>query len=197
MSSPKKSSLIAKVHDQSLVDFFYLDSQIEELIERLSKERFTFVPNSRDIPFTAQIRGYQGAHDSSGQLWLLKEVEPAERYDHRLYELAYYLDLMLETLSAPTLLVEQKGAFYRATKVIQNGNPDQRLQLPRGAVAAGPGKRPHQPVAHVRRGPEPEQLHDHSELEKGAARRRHRFQSCRPQIGDDEDHRQSRTVRLV
>lgn len=110
--------LISKVGDERWISFFYLRNSLEELYEKLHSLSFSFVPNSRDVPFTAQVRGYRGARDSDGQLWILKEVIDEDEFSYSLCELAYYLDFMLATLSAPTLLVELDGTYYRATKVI-------------------------------------------------------------------------------
>lgn len=127
-TAPRKSSgtnvrkrrrrFAASVDDERWTRFFYLDEDVEELVGRLSELKFTPIPNSRDVPFTAQVRGYQGAIDSNGELWLLKEVEDEETFEYKQCEIAYYLDFMLETLSAPTLLIRRDGRFYRATKVI-------------------------------------------------------------------------------
>jgi hypothetical protein len=124
MSEPKKSgpkkrnALIQEVHDKKWIDFFYLERTLEALYTRLHALQFSFVPDSRDIPFNAQIRGYKGALDGDGSLWLLREVERGEAFSYTLHELAYYLDFLLDTLSAPTILIRREDAFFRATKVI-------------------------------------------------------------------------------
>jgi len=114
----RRNALLEVVHDQKWIDFFYLESSLEELSDKLHHQSFTPVPNTRDVPFTAQIRGYTGARDIKGDLWLLKEIEEENVFFYQLCELAYYLDFLLETLSAPTLLVLREGTYYRATKVI-------------------------------------------------------------------------------
>lgn len=116
---PQRRRRFAKrIGDERWIKFFYLDEDVEELVEKLKGLKFEFVPNSRDVPFTAQVRGYQGAVDSNGELWLLKEVEDEEAIEYKQCEIAYYVDFMLETLSAPTLLTEHNGRYYRATKVV-------------------------------------------------------------------------------
>jgi hypothetical protein len=119
MSKAKRNNgLIEAVKDRRWIDFFYLEDDIEALMRRLHDLRFRLVGESRNVPFNAQVRGYQGALDDSGALWIVKEVEEGEEFFYSLCELAYYLDFMLQTLSAPTLLVNQEGVYYRATKVI-------------------------------------------------------------------------------
>jgi len=119
MSKTKKTAgLIGKVGDERWIEFFYLRSTVEELFETMHGLSFSFIPDSRDIPFPAQVRGYRGAWDNGGQLWILKEVEEGREFFYSLCELAYYLDFLLKTLSAPTLLIERDGTYYRATKVI-------------------------------------------------------------------------------
>jgi hypothetical protein len=113
-----KNTLIERVGDQRWIDFFYLELGLDKLIERLHRLRLKPAAGGRDVPFNAQIRGYTGATDDDGHLWLLKPVEEKEAFNCCLGELAYLLDFELETLSAPTLLIRQDGAFYRATKVI-------------------------------------------------------------------------------
>ena len=114
----KRKRFAKKIGDERWIKFFYLDDDVEELVGKLASLKFKLVPNSRDVPFTAQVRGYQGAMDSNGELWLLKEVEDEDAIEYKQCEIAYYLDFMLETLSAPTLLIKHQGGYYRATKVI-------------------------------------------------------------------------------
>jgi hypothetical protein len=119
MSKAKETGgLVSKVADERWIEFFYLRNPVEKLFDMLHGLTFTFIPNSRDIPFHAQVRGYKGARDNRGELWILKEVEDGGEFFYSLCELAYYLDSLLETLSAPTLLVEVDGVYHRATKVI-------------------------------------------------------------------------------
>lgn len=119
MSEAKGSKkLIDKVADDRWIDFFYLRCNLEQLFESMHALTFSLIPNSREIPFTAQVRGYRGARDNTGQLWIVKEVEEEREFFYSLCELVYYLDFLLQTLSAPTLLVKLEGTYYRATKVI-------------------------------------------------------------------------------
>ena len=107
-----------QIGDRQWADFFYLGLSVDQLLNRLHALSFTPVAGGRDLPFNAEVRGYSGARDSEGALWITKPVEPAEAFSYRLGELVYCLDFQLRTLSAPTLLIGEEGAWCRATKVI-------------------------------------------------------------------------------
>lgn len=118
-SKPDRRTRFARtVRDKRWIEFFYLNEDVEELAGKLASLEFELVPNSRDVPFNAQVRGYQGARDPEGELWLLKEVSDEEALAYKQCEIAYYVDFLLETLSAPTLLIQRDSRYYRATKVI-------------------------------------------------------------------------------
>jgi hypothetical protein len=116
--SSGKNALFNYVKDPELVDFFYLKLKLPELMEHLAALRFTLRPESKDVPFHAQLRGYVEAVDEAGTRWIAKRIEPEERFANRLYQLVYLLDFMLETLSAPVLATEIEGQPYRVTKVL-------------------------------------------------------------------------------
>jgi hypothetical protein len=107
-----------RIGDGKWADFFYLDLTADKLLERLHSLRFQPVAGGRDLPFNAEVRGYSGARDSEGALWIIKPVDSQEALSYRMGELVYCLDFQLETLSAPTLLVGEKGRWLRATKVV-------------------------------------------------------------------------------
>ncbi|MCG8570207.1 MAG: hypothetical protein MJB14_08715 [Spirochaetes bacterium] len=114
-----KNKLLKIVHDQNLIDFFYLNYTIDDLIEKIHSLKFKdFSSKHREIPFTAKNREYIGAYDNEDYFWLVKEIKDEEILEHKLFELAYYLDLRLQTLSAPSILIKQEGKFYRGTKLV-------------------------------------------------------------------------------
>lgn len=116
--SQNKSGIIKKVEDEALIDFFYLKYELEELIDKLHSLEFSFTSDKSKIPFNAQLREYLGTVDNDDHFWIVKKVDDSKLLNNRLYELAYYLDFELQTLSAPTLVIKIDGDFYRATKVI-------------------------------------------------------------------------------
>lgn len=108
------------VKDQELIDFFYLDLTVEQLIKRLHSLKFSqFSSSYREIPFTARNREYIGAYDNEEQFWLVKPIKDEEIFLHKLFEIAYYIDFRILTLSAPTILIKHEGSFYRATKLLK------------------------------------------------------------------------------
>ncbi len=109
-----------EIKDKEFIKYLYLDLSVDELIEKMNKLSFDEFGNDKLIPFYAQIRSYTGAVDKDGEVWLVKEIEDDEVYMHKVQEIAFYLDFMMHTLAAPTVLVKHKGKYYRATKNIKN-----------------------------------------------------------------------------
>jgi len=112
-------SLIAKVKDGALVKDFYLEYSDVELVNKFHKLTFTLDDDKRIVPFNAQLRGYIGAVDGDGCDWIVKKVAGGEVFESLLGQLAYLIDLNLQTLSAPTLLLKIGEDYYRASKVIK------------------------------------------------------------------------------
>ncbi|MBN2653280.1 MAG: hypothetical protein JXR63_12950 [Spirochaetales bacterium] len=117
-----KKTLISVVNDKELIEYFYLDcKKAAEVVEKFKAIKLSHICEDRDVPFMAKIRGYCGARDQEGNLWLIKEVESNEEIvAHLIEEFAYCLDFMMATLAAPTILIHQDKKFYRATKQIKN-----------------------------------------------------------------------------
>ncbi len=109
-----------EIKDKEFVKYLYLNLTIEELQEKMRNLSFDEFGNEKLIPFYAQIRSYTGAVDKDGEVWLVKEIEDDEVYMHKVQEIAYYMDFMMHTLAAPTVLVKHEGRYYRATKNIKN-----------------------------------------------------------------------------
>ncbi len=112
--------LIKKVFDKELIDYYYLDLTIDDLIDRLHNLTFKGSKNKDNVPFNAQVRGYQGAIDSENCYWIIKKLEDESPYTNRLYELAYYIDFSLQTLAAPSMLIKIDDTYYRGSKVVLN-----------------------------------------------------------------------------
>lgn len=109
-----------EIKDKEFVKYMYLDLSIENLIEKMRHLSFKEFGNEKLIPFYAQIRSYTGAVDTDDEVWLVKEIEDDEVYMHKVQEVAYYVDFMMHTMAAPTVLINYKGKYYRATKNIKN-----------------------------------------------------------------------------
>jgi len=114
------NSLIKVVKDKELVDFFYLEYALPDLMKFLKQISFTMVKDNSDVPFYAQIRGYTGAVDNNKQFWIVKKIEEGGIVESILNELTYYLDFRMQTLTAPTIFACIDGGYYRATKVVKN-----------------------------------------------------------------------------
>lgn len=114
-------NLLSKVHDEHLIDYFYLRLEPENLIDTLEHLTFTRTNNHYDIPFNAAVKGYHGAVDNNGHQWIIKPVTTAEEtLYHRICEVVYYLDFEMHTLSAPTVVLTIDGKKFRGTKVVPN-----------------------------------------------------------------------------
>lgn len=117
----KTNMLISDVVvDQKLRGYLYLDDSIDQLIERMCSLKLVNFGDDSLAPFTAKIRGYTGASDENGCSWLVKEIEKDEGPMHKIQEIAYYMDFLLKTPAAPTILLEHEGKLFRATKHIQS-----------------------------------------------------------------------------
>lgn len=113
--------LATELADERLIRFFYLDVSTEEALERMDSLSLELCEDQRDVPFNAQVKGYAGAMDSDGDLWILKpSPSAAETLYHRECSLAFLLDHWMGTLSAPTTVFKIGGKEYRASKVIRN-----------------------------------------------------------------------------
>ncbi len=115
------NKLMKKVFDKDLIDYYYLDHTIDQLIDRLHRLTFKADINGHSVPFNAQVRGYQGAIDSENCYWIIKKMNDESPYTNRLYELAYYIDFSLQTLAAPSMLIKIDDTYYRGSKVVLKG----------------------------------------------------------------------------
>jgi len=116
----KKNKLIDMVIDQNLIDFFYLNFTTEQVLEKLQNLKFEFLKECSAVPFNACVKGYGGANDSDGNLWIIKKCEQKDIFNIRLCELGYLIDFELQTLSAPSALIKIGSDYYRASKVVHN-----------------------------------------------------------------------------
>ncbi len=119
--SDKTNMLISDiVMDKKVRKYLYLDNSIEELVDTMLSLEFTNFGDDSIVPFTAKIRGYTGANDQNGEPWLLKDIPDNEAPMHKYQEIAYYIDFLMKTPAAPTILVRHNDKFFRATKHVQS-----------------------------------------------------------------------------
>lgn len=120
IDNKQNNKLLKIVKDQKLIDFFYLNLTVEQLIDKIHSLKFdNFSTKHKEIPFTAKNREFIGAFDSDKYFWLVKEITKDEIFIHKLFEIAYYIDFRLQTLAAPSICIKKGGIFYRATKLVQ------------------------------------------------------------------------------
>jgi hypothetical protein len=121
MSKKKDNMLISDtIQDQNIRDYFYLDLSIDQLIDKMNKIELKDIGNDELIPFWAKVRGYTGGVDKNGDTWLIKAIPQENGASHKIQEIAYYIDFILKTPSAPTTVLQQNGIIYRATKQALN-----------------------------------------------------------------------------
>jgi hypothetical protein len=108
------------IKDPAMRKYLYLDFSIDELLDKILELEFTDIGDNKEIPFTASMRGYQGAKDQDGCSWLIKEIPKEEALDHKLQEIAYYIDFVTNTLAAPNILKFINGKPFRVTKNVRN-----------------------------------------------------------------------------
>jgi len=114
-----RTRLAAKVHDQTLVDYFYLNKEPAEVVDLIENLKFTRDVGSADVPFNASVKGYHGATDNTGHHWVIKPIlSDSEALFHRVTSLAFLLDFQMATLSTPTTVIRIDGKRYRASKVV-------------------------------------------------------------------------------
>ena len=119
MSENSDNMLIADtIRDSDVRRYLYLDLELDQLMEKMRTLRLQEIGDENLTPFFAKVRGYTGARDADGDPWLVKEIPEAEGPDHKIQEIAYYVDVALKTPAAPTVLLQQDGKTYRATKQI-------------------------------------------------------------------------------
>jgi hypothetical protein len=106
--------------DPKMREYLYLDYSLDELLDNLCSLKLDNFGDDSNVPFTAKIRGYTGATDKDGSPWLLKDIPDSEIAMHKYQEVAFYMDFLMKTPAAPTILVKHNEKFYRATKHIQN-----------------------------------------------------------------------------
>jgi len=112
--------LAEKVHDESLIAYYYLNRSVDEVVDLLESLEFSRNSKAYDIPFNAAVKGYLGATDSQGQSWIVKPLA-TERdvFYHRVTEIVYLLDFQMATLSAPTKVLTIDGKKYRGAKTVE------------------------------------------------------------------------------
>lgn len=114
-------NLLAKVHDEKLIDYFYLRQEPDQMVDTVEGLRFSRTNNHYDIPFNAAVKGYHGAVDDQGHQWIIKPLaNEQEAWYHRVCQVVHYLDFEMRTLSAPTMVLEIDGHKFRGTKVVPN-----------------------------------------------------------------------------
>lgn len=113
-------NLTESIKDQKLIKYLYLDLSLSEIIKKMNS--LTLVAYEKDdmVPFFAKVRGYLAAKDQYGENWLIKEISEEEIHLHKIQEIAYYIDILLKTLAAPTIVSKINGKTYRATKIIEH-----------------------------------------------------------------------------
>lgn len=108
------------IKDKEIREYFYLDLSIEELCDTMCALELHDIGDDENTPFWAQIRGYTSARDREEHSWLVKEIPASEGPAHKIQEIAYYVDFLLKTPAAPTVLLLQDNKVYRATKQVVN-----------------------------------------------------------------------------
>ena len=61
----EKNRLIDVVFDEKWIDFFYLNLEPEDLLDKFSKIKLKKTDNLSKVPFTAQLKNYSAAIDRS------------------------------------------------------------------------------------------------------------------------------------
>ncbi|MCF7928086.1 MAG: hypothetical protein K9L68_03855 [Spirochaetales bacterium] len=121
MSDKNDNMLIADtIKDQTVRDYFYLDLSLNELIDKMCNLQLQNIGDDKLAPFWAKVRGYTAGMDNEGNSWLIKEIPPEEGPAHKTQEIAFYMDFLLKTPAAPTVLLQHGDTIYRATKQITN-----------------------------------------------------------------------------
>ncbi len=112
--------LAAKVHDEALISYYYLDRSLDQVVDQLEALQFSRNTKAYDIPFNAAVKGYLGATDSEGQAWIVKPLkDEKEIFYHRVTEVVYLLDFQMATLSAPTKVLTIDGKKFRGAKTVE------------------------------------------------------------------------------
>ncbi len=116
----RSMNLTETIKDQELIKYLYLDLPVSDLIDKMNSLILTPLKKDDLVPFFAKVRGYLAAEDQYGDNWLIKEIPEEEIHMHKIQEVAYYIDILLKTLAAPTIVCILNGKIYRATKIIKH-----------------------------------------------------------------------------
>lgn len=120
MTTGNDNSVREMVGDEELIKYYYLNLTPEEVVNKLQNIKLTLCPKCTEVPFNAQVKGYAGATDEEGSVWVVKEVKSCASLTHKLEELVFILDFMMQTLAAPTIFTTIGNRCYRASKVVLN-----------------------------------------------------------------------------
>ena len=113
-----ENRLINNVMDENLIDYYYLKYSVKDLYDKLHGLEFELVSDKSFVPFNAQLRDYSGAIDNEKSKWIAKKIDKSELYDHLLFEIAYYIDFMMQTLAIPSITVKIDEEYYRISKLV-------------------------------------------------------------------------------
>ena len=116
-----ENRLIKNVHDKEIIKYYYLNLTIDELIEKLHSLKFNFISDKSFVPFNAQLKDYIGLVDNENNKWIAKQIDKNELFEHILFELAYYIDFMMQTLASPSILVTFNNQYFKISKIVLNG----------------------------------------------------------------------------
>jgi len=116
----EREKLAGLLGDPGLIKYFYLDKSVQQVLEFLDTLQLTVTESQDEVPFNAQVKGYQAAQDQNGDPWIIKSVlTDEEMLYQRSCMIAYLLDHETGTLAAPTTALLINGKKYRATKVVK------------------------------------------------------------------------------
>ena len=106
--------------DSDIIETLNVNIPAAKLLPYYCTDEILEMDGSMRVPFFAEIRNYTGAKekDHPEVKWIVKKIDQEGQRQTEMATICYFTDLLVKTLSAPTIITTIGGEYYKATKVI-------------------------------------------------------------------------------
>ncbi|HOV38105.1 MAG TPA: hypothetical protein PLG79_05235 [Spirochaetales bacterium] len=106
--------------DSDIIETLNIDIPTEKLVSYYCTDEILRLDGSMRVPFFAEIRNYIGACEIAHPetKWIVKKIDTDSQRQTEIATICYFIDHLVRTPSAPTMITKIGGEFYKATKVI-------------------------------------------------------------------------------
>jgi hypothetical protein len=108
------------VFDSDIISVLELETPLDKLLDRYTKDEILQIDGSIRVPFFAEIRNYIGARekDNPDSKWIIKKIDELGQRQTEMATICYFTDHLIKALSAPSIITKIGGEFFKATKII-------------------------------------------------------------------------------